>query len=268
MTVGDIVTKKSFEHDLMFKITEIIDKDIYVLSGINYRLKIYAFQNEIEPVTISRIKQFKKLFKQELEDKIDLIMQKRNNSDIFKQNEVKPGKVLHVDADIEYLNICMKYYKILGIPCVGENITEKSQPEKISEFLKIHMPDILVITGHDSLRSKKNKDNLDNYQSSAYFIETVKSARWVNPSKDSLIIFAGACQSHYEGLIEAGANIASSPNRILIHALDPVFVVEKISYTPVVKILNINEILENTITGSSGLGGFQVRGTLRQGREK
>ncbi len=33
---------------------------------------------------------------------------------------------------------------------------------------------------------------------------------------DELVIFAGACQSHYEEIIKAGANFASSPHRILM----------------------------------------------------
>ena len=47
----------------------------------------------------------------------------------------------------------------------------------------------------------------------------------------STCYFAGACQSHFEALIRAGANFASSPSRINIHALDPVYVVGKISFT-------------------------------------
>ena len=34
-----------------------------------------------------------------------------------------------------------------------------------------------------------------------------------------LIIVAGACQSHFEALLQAGANFASSPGSVLIHAL-------------------------------------------------
>ena len=41
------------------------------------------------------------------------------------------------------------------------------------------------------------------------------------PSLDQLVIFAGACQSHFESLIQAGANFASSPSRVNIHALRP-----------------------------------------------
>ena len=52
-------------------------------------------------------------------------------------------------------------------------------------------------------------------------------ARQYESNRDSLIIVAGACQSHFEALLRAGANFASSPARILIHALDPLCIAAK-----------------------------------------
>ena len=46
-----------------------------------------------------------------------------------------------------------------------------------------------------------------------------------------MFIIAGACQSNYEDLIKAGANFASSPKRINIHALDPAIIAVSISKT-------------------------------------
>jgi spore coat assembly protein len=83
-----------------------------------------------------------------------------------------------------------------------------------------------------------------------------------------LVIFAGACQSHYEAILAAGANFASSPQRILIHAFDPVFVVEKIAYSNIHEVLSINDIIDNTITGMDGIGGIETRGRLRVGYPK
>ncbi len=53
--------------------------------------------------------------------------------------------------------------------------------------------------------------DLNNYRNSKYFIESVKILRNYNSSYDELVIFAGACQSCYESILEAGANFASSP---------------------------------------------------------
>ena len=85
-----------------------------------------------------------------------------------------------------------------------------------------------------------------------------RSTRW-------LVIFAGACQSCYECMLDAGANFASSPNRVLIHCLDPVFVCEKIAYTRIDKVVSITDVIDNTITGTKGIGGLQTRGKYREG---
>ena len=85
------------------------------------------------------------------------------------------------------------------------------------------------------------------------------------PSLDQLVIFAGACQSHFEALIRAGANFASSPSRINIHALDPVYVVGKISFTSFMERVNVWDVVRNTITGEKGLGGIETREDFTNG---
>src|SRR5699024_2728759 len=85
------------------------------------------------------------------------------------------------------------------------------------------------------------------------------------PDVDQLIIFAGACQSHFESLIRAGANFASSPSRINIHALDPVYIVATIAYTPFMEKVNVWDALSNTLTGEKGMGGIETKGLLRTG---
>ncbi|GAA3317998.1 hypothetical protein GCM10020331_018990 [Ectobacillus funiculus] len=87
-----------------------------------------------------------------------------------------------------------------------------------------------MITGHDAY-AKKQKGKMNDmkaYRHSRHFVQAVREARKKYPSLDHLVIFfAGACQSNFEALIRAGANFASSPSRINIHALDPVYVVAK-----------------------------------------
>ena len=103
-----------------------------------------------------------------------------------------------------------------------------------------------------------------NYRNSRHFIQTVKEARRYDEKHGKkLVIFAGACQSNYEQLIRAGANYASSPGRIMIHALDPVFVVEKIACSRIDTIVPIEEVIEQTVTGLKGIGGSETRGKFR-----
>ena len=56
-------------------------------------------------------------------------------------------------------------------------------------------------------------------------------ARKYEKSQDELIVIAGACQSNYEELINSGANFASSPKRVNIHALDPAIIAISIAKT-------------------------------------
>lgn len=181
----------------------------------------------------------------------------------------RPGKILHVDGDSEYMETCLKVYKQLSLDAVGRAIAEKDQPEVIVDLVKEIKPDIVVLTGHDSvLREPRDYLNLDNYRNSRYYLESVKNLRNYNSSYDELVIFAGACQSCYERILDVGANFASSPNRVLIHCLDPVFVCEKIAYTRIDKVVSITDVIENTITGIKGVGGLQTRGKYREGYPK
>jgi spore coat assembly protein len=143
---------------------------------------------------------------------------------------------------------------------------EKEMPNQIGRLLDQYRPDILVITGHDAYsKSKGAHHDLNAYRHSGHFVQTVKEARKKAPHLDQLVIFAGACQSHFESLIQAGANFASSPLRINIHALDPVYIVAKISFTPFTEHILVWDVLRNTLTGEKGLGGIETKGVLRTG---
>ncbi len=267
MEIGDIVVKKSFYYDnILFRIEDIDYKTgIYFLCGIDYRLRITSRESDLENVKLFKMLEFKRLFKKGLEHKIKNILKARNEKYEKYTDNIFSGKILHIDSDIEYLNLCKTYYKKLNINADCEKVSELEQADYIQILLQKYRPDILVITGHDSLKNKDDLLNIESYKSSKYFIETIRKARLYNPSKDSLIIIAGACQSYYEALIDAGANIASSPKRILIHALDPLFIAEKIAFSGIDEILSIETMVENTITGLDGMSGYEVRGLCRKG---
>lgn len=55
---------------------------------------------------------------------------------------------------------------------------------------------------------------------------------------------------------------------MLIHCLDPVFICEKVAYTNIDSSVNIEEAIQNTITGIKGVGGLQTRGKYREGYPK
>lgn len=277
--IGDIVVRKSYGGDIYFKIIDIVKKnneDIIMLKGLDHRLLADAPASDLEVPALEDVNTDKHLYNKKVNKNIKKILMDRKITGVrgkreFRDDEVfgKSGKVLHIDGDEEYLNTCLKTYKQLNLNVVTRLVDEPEQPKIILDVLNEEKPDILVLTGHDGmLKGQNNYTDIESYRSSKYFVEAVKKARSYEPSLDDLVIFAGACQSFYEAIIEAGANYASSPHRVLIHALDPVFVCEKVAFTSINKILTIQEAIGNTITGIKGIGGLETRGKYRQGFPK
>lgn len=101
------------------------------------------------------------------------------------------GKILHLDGDKRYSEKTMRYYKKMGLNAVVKNIAESRQPQYVVPLLTKHNPDILVITGHDSMiKNGKNYLDIYNYRNSKYFITSVENARRWQNSSDKLVIFA------------------------------------------------------------------------------
>lgn len=284
MKVDDIVVRKSYGKDITFKIIDIRENDgntIYTLKGINLRIIADSPEEDLEIVPDNSQTESEEVFSRKVNTSIKNVLSNRHEIDrayrsvriVDTSNKEltfgRPGRVLHVDGDPEYLDVCLKVYKQLKLDVVGKNIIESEQPKFIVDLVKTVKPDIVVITGHDSV-SKNVKDymNLDNYKNSKYFVKCVSELRNYESSYDDLIIFAGACQSCYEAILDAGANFASSPRRVLIHCLDPVFLCEKVAYANIEKVVSIQEALKNTITGTKGIGGLQTRGKYREGFPK
>ncbi|MCH1626945.1 sporulation peptidase YabG [Ferdinandcohnia quinoae] len=275
--VGDVVARKSYNLDVLFRVIEVKDEIVYLL-GEDVRLAADAPLHDV-----LRINDEERQKRQRLDrDKVDssyhlfrqdyhLIRQKNeynatggyvNNHNYFQM----PGRVLHIDGDPIYLKKCLTLYERIGVPVYGVHCTEKEMPDKVESLIDKYRPDILVITGHDSYSKSKGKiTDLKAYRYSRQYAQTVRAARRKIPHLDQLVIFAGACQSHFESLIQAGANFASSPKRVNIHALDPVYIVAKVSFTPFDERINVWDVLRNTLTGEKGIGGIETKGVLRTG---
>ena len=241
MKIGDLVTRKKYGNDIVFKITS-IENGIAKLSGETIRLKADAYISDLLP------------YKQEIIDDFEVLEMVRNAKLIN-------GCVLHLDGDEYYLKKCLEVYKKYDIPAIGYFMEESEMPKKITNLLINHKPDVLVITGHDNLKKENGKEVFEN---SKYFIQTVKKARVYQASKDSLVIFAGACQSNYEAFIESGANFASSPNRKNINVLDPVYIAISVARSHVNSFIDVEETLKKTISKGVGLGGIDTRGVARK----
>ena len=283
MEIGEYVVRKSYGRDITFKIIDIKEKKnkkIYILKGINFIIIADSLEDDLENVGDDFAGDKDRIFNSIVNESIRRAMvlrgrgvkQSQKSQKISKNDHLvfgRPGKILHVDGDSSYLETCLKVYKQLKLDATGVAISEYEQPRKILDYVKECKPDIVVLTGHDGvIKGTTNYLDLNNYRNSKYFIEAVNVLRNYNASYDELVIFAGACQSCYEAILDAGANFASSPNRVLIHCLDPVFVCEKIAYTRINEVVSTIDVIENTITGIKGIGGLQTRGKYREGYPK
>ena len=252
--VGDVVSRKSYHNDIIFKIIE-IRGDVVYLKGMDLRLFADAPIDDLEVA-----------YEENNDDKN--IIEKNINDFRFDRESYfyLPGKILHIDGDEEYLERCMNFYGKLGIKANGITIKEREISSKILSLLEDFHPDIVVITGHDAYFSKRgNLDDLGSYENSSNFVSAIKEARKYERNQDKLVIIAGACQSNYESLIRAGANFASSPKRINIHALDPAIIASSLAFSDRNKSIDLLEVIKKTKYGSDGIGGLITNGTMYVG---
>ncbi|MDF2928651.1 MAG: sporulation peptidase YabG [Anaerospora sp.] len=230
ISVGDLVIRRSHGGDIIFKVTDIFrnelsQKEHCYLKGLHMRLVADAPIDDVEKINAEDLRNEIVRMESMHNDSLKRVMMRRsmdrervelNRSEQSKKYSFFdiPGRVLHLDGDEEYLRMCLKTYGQLNIEAIGRHIDESKQPEAVPDLLKEYRPDILVVTGHDAL-SGGNKDmkDINNYRNSKYYIQSVINARLFEPSRDDLVIFAGACQSYFEAILAAGANFASSLRR-------------------------------------------------------
>ena len=250
--VGDLVTRISYNHDVVFKILNIRGEVAY-LKGVQVRL--YA------DAPLEDLQLYIKEDRDEEDDEL-LLDDSSMRGDFF----YLPGKVLHIDADQEYLERCLKFYKKNKVMAIGKKIDEKEVSKQIRNLLLEYQPDIVIITGHDAYYPKKGgiKD-LKNYKNTENFVKAVKEARKYEKSHEKLVIIAGACQSNYEELIKAGANFASSPKRVNIHALDPAIIATVLAMSERNKQIDLVSLLAKTKYGANGMGGIISNGMMYVG---
>ena len=252
--VGDIVSRKSYNNDILFKILS-INGNVVSLKGLDLRLYADSYLDDLKK-----------------EDKIPNTV--KNDREIINKNLTSvnlnrdeyfylPGKILHIDGDEEYLERCINFYHDLNVQAYGVTLKEEEIYKYLEQYLTEYNPDILVVTGHDAYYKKKNDiHNLDNYQNTKNFIKAVKIARKYEKDQNKLIIISGACQSNYEELIRAGSNFASSPKRINIHALDPAIIASSIALSVKNQSIDLISLIEKTKYGSDGIGGIITNGTM------
>ena len=146
--IGDIVGRKSYNKDILFRVKNIIDTktgQIAILVGIIERVEADSSISDLEKVSEERIQKDLNTIQKRIEGKI-------NNADKIKDEKenrnkyIITGKILHLDGDKKYSEKSYRYYKKLGLNAIVKNIPEYKQPKVVYNLLKIYQPDILVIT--------------------------------------------------------------------------------------------------------------------------
>ena len=264
---GDIVGRISYGKDVAFIVEKIVKtedkKELAILKGLTIRIQADSYLDDLELMNPKQVEQHVRQLEEKVAKRIQKYTKVKNSEEYYSIREkiiIYTGKILHLDGDRKYAEKSSRYYRKIGLNAIVKNISERKQPLIVGSLLQRYKPDILIITGHDGMIRKGTKFNdIYNYRNSRYFIQTVEEARKKKLEKD-LVIFAGACQSYYEGLMLAGANFASSPARILIDFMDPLVVAEKIAITNSDKFVTIRDIESELRDGQRGVSGIGAQG--------
>ena len=263
LKIGDYVARKSYGGDISFQISDIMvsrnGRRIYLLKGMLYRIIADSDEYDLE---LKRPEEVQREIRSRLsQEGIHHKVRSMSPFKLIKQVRGRPGTILHLDSSSEFMEMCMNYYRDAKIKAHGYVIPESEQPGRVRALLSKTKADILIATGHDGLKKNASKMNsIESYRNSRYFIQTAVEARRYEADLNKLCIFSGACQSYYEGIMEAGANFASSPGRILIHALDPAKVGDRIALTDSRVFVTPEKIARLIQSGAQGIGGVKTKG--------
>lgn len=247
---NDYVSRISYGNDIIFKIIK-IENDIALLEGYDKRLVATAFVSDLVLVDEGKLLDIDEAANQRIK-----VIKK-----LSRHKMHMTGKILHIDADKDYLEKCLKLYEELSLPAYGVHMNEADLKNNVLDLIKKLDPDVIVLTGHDSYNKQGIKE-LKNYRNTLLFVEAVKQIR-MHYSKDHIFVFAGACQSNFEALIASGANFASSPKRVNIDAYDPAIVAIKAATTPFNEIINLEEIKDILESKKQGVSGVESYGKMR-----
>ena len=158
---GDIVTRKTHKPDILFSVQDIFRNQngnlIAILKGITSRIVVDACMHELILLDTKEADASLRSLDIRIEDRINNILKKEKG--IVKQRNfenIKTGKILHLDGDRLYSEKSARYYKKVGLKAIVKNIPENKQHVLVKDYINKYDPDILVLTGHD--RDDKNRN--------------------------------------------------------------------------------------------------------------
>ena len=154
--IGDLVTRKSYNNDIVFKIIKIED-DNYYLMGVTVRLSADA---PIDDLLI---------YNDDKEDDFSPIIDEYRN---LERNEYfyLPGRILHIDSDKYFLDKCMKFYKKNKVKAYGVYSNYDELSDITSEYLNKYLsPSIVdIINKRNSI--EKSGSIIENFNNVNFYL--------------------------------------------------------------------------------------------------
>lgn len=161
---GDIVARRSHNQDILFSIENILKSSsgiqIAILKGITIRIVADAYIDDLVLLDTKKIDASLRSLEFRIEDRINNLLKKRREKVKDKDRsfeDIKAGRILHLDGDKFYSEKSARYYKKVGLSAVVINIPENKQHLLVREYINKYNPDILVLTGHDRYDKSRNK---------------------------------------------------------------------------------------------------------------
>ena len=185
LEIGDIVGRKSYGCDVLFKVVNIREENgikLVTLKGISYRIEADAPENDLEVQPENKVTEYRNKCMR-LAEKPEKQIARRDgfrarypvyskktlyrDTPNEKNLELKrPGTVLHIDGDPDYLETCINEYRKIGLNATGKYVPEKDQASVVVQLLEEYHPDILVLTGHEEFNNSEKIRHIQdlNYQ--------------------------------------------------------------------------------------------------------
>lgn len=115
MFKGDVVGLKRQGEQILYRVDK-VENDKIILKGLYCRTTVVINREseELEVINEQDTINFANNAIKANESKIKEILKERNNKLPIDKNFMKP-KLLHLDADKNYLAICMKFYEVMDI---------------------------------------------------------------------------------------------------------------------------------------------------------
>lgn len=151
---GDIVGRISYGKDILFSVENIIKssdgKQVAILKGLILRIEADANIDDLVLIEKQQVQSNMRGLENKIEDKIKKCLGKETYKEkrkfLKRSQEVRNGRILHLDGDNRYTEKSIRYYKKIGLDAIVRNVPENRQEYVIMDLLNRYNPDIVVIT--------------------------------------------------------------------------------------------------------------------------